>query len=269
MNRKKHYYTQPERFNKDNTDLPTGYANRIVCGDSVDVIKQLPDNCIDLVFTSPPYNFGMEYADTEDEMSWDSYFDFLFGVLDECIRVVKYGGRIAVNVSSALKDCVPTHHIISQHMMGLGMIWKCEILWEKNHCGSNYTAWGSWKSPSSPYIKRTWEYVEVFCKGTIKKEGDPSNADITAEDFAEWTMARWVIPSEKQQDRYNHPAMFPEKLAVRVIQLFSFKGDTVLDPFAGAATTCLTAMKFKRTYLGIDISPEYCQTAEDRLRILI
>ena len=266
--RGKHFYTRGSDFSKVNNVLPTDYANKIVCGDSLEVLKQLPDNCVDLIFTSPPYNFGMEYEDTEDVFAWDSYFETLFNVFDQCIRVLKYGGRIAVNVQPVFSDNVPTHHIISQYFMKLGMIWKCEILWEKNHFGANYTAWGSWKSPSSPYFKHTWEFIEVFCKGTLKKEGDAKDADITGDDFKEWTLARWSIVPEKHMDKHGHPAMFPEKLAARVIQLFSFKGDTVLDPFSGAGTTCLVSHKFQRPYLGIDLSPQYCQTAEDRLRLL-
>ena len=149
------------------------------------------------------------------------------------------------------------------------LIWKGEILWEKNHYNCKYTAWGSWKSPSSPYLKYSWEYLEIFCKGSLKKSGDPKNADIDADSFKEWVYGKWTIAPEHKMKQFGHPAMFPEELANRVLKLFSFKGDVILDPFAGVGTTCLSARLNQRSYLGIDISPEYCQTAEDRLRILI
>ena len=111
------------------------------------------------------------------------------------------------------------------------MIWKGEILWEKNNYNCKYTAWGSWKSPSSPYLKYTWEFVEVFCKGSLKKEGSAENADIHGDDFKKWVYARWSIAPERRMKEFGHPAVFPEELARRVIQLFSFRGDVVLDPF--------------------------------------
>ena len=108
-----------------------------------------------------------------------------------------------------------------------------EILWEKNNYNCKYTAWGSWKSPSSPYLKYTWEFVEVFCKGDLIKKGDPSRADIDADSFKEWVIAKWSIAPERRMREFDHPAMFPEELAKRVMLLFSFSGDVVLDPFAG------------------------------------
>ena len=102
----------------------------------------------------------------------------------------------------------------------------------------------------------------------MKKSGNRKDADIDADSFKEWVTAKWTIAPERHMHKFNHPAMFPEELANRVLQLFSFKGDVVLDPFAGVGTTCLSAFKLQRPYLGIDISPEYCQIAEDRLSLL-
>ena len=267
--RGKHYYADANNFSKKSNPLPAEFTNKIICGDSQVVLKQLPDNCIDLIFTSPPYNFGLDYEQTEDAFAWDSYFKLLFSIFDECIRVLKYGGRSIVNVQPLYSDYIPTHHLISQYFMRKKLIWKGEILWEKNHYNCKYTAWGSWKSPSSPYLKYTWEYLEIFCKGSLKKSGDPKNADIDADSFKEWVYGKWTIAPEHKMRKFGHPAMFPEELADRVLKLFSFKGDVILDPFAGVGTTCLSALMNQRHYLGIEISPEYCQTAEDRLRILV
>lgn len=264
--RGKHYYANDHEFDDANNSLPNHFTDRIVCGDSEDVLKQLPDNCIDLVFTSPPYNFGLDYQAVDgDAADWESYFAKLFRIFDECIRVLKFGGRIVVNVQPLFSDYVPSHHVISNYFMEKRLIWKGEILWEKNNYNCKYSAWGSWKSPSSPYLKYTWEFVEVFCKGSLKKEGSPEDADIDAESFKEWVVAKWSIAPERRMRELGHPAMFPEELARRVMLLFSFQGDAVLDPFAGVGTTCAAALRTGRRYLGVDIVPEYCATAEARL----
>lgn len=265
QDRGKHYYTLGHEHTEANNPMPQGFQDRIICGDSVETLRQLPDNCVDLVFTSPPYNFGLGYEDTADADHWDSYFAKLFQVFDQCIRVLKFGGRIVVNIQPLFSDYIPSHHIISNHFMQRKLIWKGEILWEKNNYNCKYTAWGSWKSPSSPYLKYTWEFLEVFCKGDLKKPGKSANADINADQFKEWVLAKWSIAPERRMREHGHPAMFPEELAKRVMLLFSFHGDVVLDPFNGVGTTTAVAQQNGRRFLGVDIAPEYCATAEGRL----
>ena len=145
------------------------------------------------------------------------------------------------------------------------MIWKGEILWEKNNYNCKYTAWGSWKSPSNPYLKYTWEFIEIFCKGTLKHEGNINNADISADDFKKWIVSKWSIAPERKMKDFGHPAMFPEELVKRALQMFSFENDIVLDPFNGAGTTSFVAKCINRRYLGIDISEEYTNIAINRL----
>ena len=258
-------------FSRENRELPPEFQNKIVCADSAEFLRKLPDNCVDLVFTSPPYNFGLDYAGNQDgeadDHHWREYFSRLFAVLEECVRVAKFGGRIVVNVQPLFSDYVPSHHVISNFFLKRGLVWKGEILWEKNNYNCKYTSWGSWKSPSSPYLKYSWEFVEVFCKGDIKKAGRAADADITADEFKKWVYGKWSIAPERGMSaRFGHPAMFPEELARRVLRLFSFRGDAILDPFNGAGTTSLVAKKTGRKFLGVDISPEYCATAERRLK---
>ena len=255
---------QTKNLHEENL-LPQEYCDKIICADSAEFLKTLPDNCVDLVFTSPPYNFGLDYAVSDDDKKWEDYFDKLFAVFAECVRVVKHGGRIAINVQPLYSDYVPSHHIISQFFTARHLIWKGEILWEKNNYNCKYTAWGSWKSPASPYLKYSWEFVEVFCKGALKKDGSQERADITADEFKKWVYGKWSIAPERDMKRFGHPAMFPEELARRVLKLFSFRGDVVLDPFNGAGTTTLAAIKNDRHYLGVDISREYCDVAEKRI----
>lgn len=263
--RTKHYYANDNTFSKDNSKLPESKCNQIILGDSAEQLKSLPENSIDLIFTSPPYNFGLEYSKGNDAEYWQHYFDKLFLVLDGCIRVLKYGGRLIVNIQPLYSDYIPSHHIISNYLTDKKLIWKGEILWEKNNYNCKYTAWGSWKSPSNPYLKYSWEFVEVFCKGDLKHKGNSIDADIAADEFKKWVYGKWSIAPERNMQDYGHPAMFPEALAERVIKLFSFKDDVVLDPFNGVGTTTATAYKFRRKYIGIDISEEYCNEAKKRI----
>ena len=263
--RVKHHYANSQDFSKEVNPLPSSCENKIITADSLTHLKTLPDNCIDLVFTSPPYNFGLDYGAENDTSYWNEYFSQLFKIFSECIRVLKFGGRFIVNVQPLFSDYIPSHHLISQHMVSQGLIWKGEILWEKNNYNCKYTAWGSWKSPSSPYLKYTWEFVEIFCKGSLKKEGKSENADISGDDFKKWVYAKWSIAPERRMKEFDHPAVFPEELARRVIQLFSFKNDVVLDPFNGVGTTTLVAHQNSRKYVGIDVSDKYNEVARDRI----
>ena len=246
----------------------SGIVNKIVCGDSETILKAFPDNFVDIIVTSPPYNFGLKYENdkNKDALYWQDYFDKLKKIWKECFRVLKPAGRLCVNIQPLFSDYIPTHHLISRQLLELGLIWKAEILWEKHNYNCKYTAWGSWKSPSMPYLKYTWEFIEVFCKESHKKEGDSGKIDITGDEFKKWVYAKWDIAPEGNMKKYNHPAMFPEELVVRLLKLFSYQNDIVLDPFNGVGTTTLVAHNLGRRYIGIDVSSQYCKTAEERLK---
>jgi DNA modification methylase len=273
LNRKKkvekrviHYYANNNNFSKENVDFPAEFLDKIVCADSEKFLKKLPNNCVDLIFTSPPYNFGLNYSSTNDDFFWETYFKKLFLIFDECIRVLKWGGRIIINVQPLFSDYIPSHHIISNYFINKKLIWKGEILWEKNNYNCKYTAWGSWKSPSSPYLKYTWEFIEIFCKGSLKKDGSNDKIDISAEEFKKWVVAKWSIAPERKMKDLGHPAMFPTSLVERILKLFSFEKDLVLDPFNGAGTTTLVAKRLNRHYLGLDVSKDYTNKAKNRLK---
>jgi len=245
-------------------------TNKVICGDARTVLATIPGSSIDLIVTSPPYNFGHSYAQDphDDTREWNEYFENLLLVWRECERVLKPGGRIAVNVQPLFSDYIPTHHIISRQLTDLGLLWKAEFLWEKNNYNAKYTAWGSWKSPSMPYIKYTWEFIEVFSKESHKKGGRREDIDITADEFKEWVLGKWSFPPEIRMKDYNHPAMFPEELPRRLMKLFSYKNDIVLDPFNGAGTSSAVAWKLGRRFIGIDVSRQYCDTALARLKMI-
>ena len=267
-NRGIYYYAQNNSFSKQNNVLPPESVNKIICADSETYLKSLPDNCVDLIFTSPPYNFGLDYDNKleNDSIHWERYLDKLFAVFKECVRVTKYGGRIIINVQPLFSDYIPIHHIISDFFMKNKLIWKGEILWEKNNYNCKYTAWGSWKSPSNPYLKYTWEFLEIFCKGDLKHSGDSKNADIIGDEFKKWVYAKWSIAPERNMKHWEHPAMFPEKLVEQTLKLFSFENDIILDPFNGVGTTTKVAKQFNRRFIGIDLSTKYCKKAEKRLK---
>ena len=117
LHRDKFYYAVGHSFQQTNNPLPPEYENRIICADCLEVLKKLPDNCIDIIFTSPPYNFGLDYDTNNDTVNWDCYFKKLFDIFGECIRVLKYSGRFIVNVQPLYSDGIPTHHIISNFFM--------------------------------------------------------------------------------------------------------------------------------------------------------
>lgn len=258
-------------FRSEESPALSPFINKIICGDSLTVLDRIPDQSIDLVVTSPPYNFGHSYAQDphDDTHEWNEYFANLHAVWRQCARVRRPGGRIAVNVQPLFSDYIPTHHIISRQLADLGLLWKAEFLWEKNNYNAKYTAWGSWKSPSMPYIKYTWEFVEVFAKETHRKGGRREDIDITADEFKEWVLGKWSFPPEIRMKDYDHPAMFPEELPRRLMKLFSYRNDIVLDPFNGAGTSTLVAYKLGRRFIGIDVSHQYCSTAMKRLETTV
>ena len=241
--------------------------NKIYQDDCLQIMGQMPDDFVDLIITSPPYNFGLdEYDSHVDTKSWEEYFNTLHQAWRQSYRILKPGGRICVVVQPLFSDYIPSHHIISEQLREMGFLFKAEIIWEKHNWNCKYTAWGSWKSPSMPYLKYTWEFIEVFCKSDQKKAGASENIDITGEEFKKWVYSKWEIAPESKMKKFGHPAMFPEEIPYRLIKLFSYVGDLVLDPFNGVGTTTLVARKLQRNYIGIDISEQYCQEALARIK---
>lgn len=244
------------------------FINQIICGDSLQILKQIPDNSIDIIITSPPYNFNIDYGGFNDKQNWNDYFDFLFNIFNECIRVLKSAGRICINIQPKNSDYMPTHHKISQFFLEKGLIWKDELIWNKNNFAVPPYYYGKWKSALCPMIRYSWEFIEVFCKDTIERQCDVKNIDITKNELQKWTDGRWSIqPAIGMKKTYNHNAMYPEELVVRLLKLYSCKNDIVLDPFNGVGTTTKVAKQLYRQYIGIDISEDYCQKAIQRLKI--
>jgi site-specific DNA-methyltransferase (adenine-specific) len=241
--------------------VPPESLNRIFCKSS-EVMDELPDNCVHLMVTSPPYNAQKEY---DEDLSLDEYLNLLRRVWAETFRVLAPGGRACVNVANlGRKPYIPLHAYIVQQMLEAGFWMRGEIIWNKASSASPSTAWGSWQSASNPVLRDVHEYILVFSKGSFRREANGRESTIRREEFLEWTRSVWTFPAVSAK-KVGHPAPFPEELPQRLIQLFTFKGDVVLDPFVGSGTTCLVALEAGRSFVGYDTSEEYVSLARGRI----
>ena len=242
--------------------LPKNAANRIFCGSSADM-HQLPDNSIHLMVTSPPYNAGKEY---DEDLSLPEYLAMLKQVWQETFRVLVTGGRACINVANlGRKPYIPLHAYIIEDMLEIGFLMRGEIIWHKGTSSNSSTAWGSWMSPSNPTLRDIHEYILVFSKGAFKRV-PPEEREKTVErdDFLRDTVSIWEFPPVSAR-KIGHPAPFPEELPSRLIELYTYQDEIVLDPFMGSGQTAIAAQNNQRRYVGYDLSPEYCQLAETRV----
>lgn len=229
---------------------------------SSESMQELPDNCIHLMITSPPYNVKKEY---DEELSLEEYRQLLRNVFQETYRVLVTGGRACVNVANlGRKPYIPLHAFIIEDMLQIGYLMRGEIIWNKASSAGSSTAWGSWLSAANPVLRDVHEYILVFCKDSFSRKGDEPKSTIEKQEFLDWTKSVWTFPSVSAR-HIGHPAPFPVELPRRLIELYSFRGDSVLDPFAGSGTTCLAALTSERQYVGYEIEAEYIQLAEKRL----
>jgi site-specific DNA-methyltransferase (adenine-specific) len=150
-------------------------------------------------------------------------------------------------------------------MLASGFLMRGEIIWNKAASASPSTAWGSWMSATNPVLRDVHEYILVFCKETFRRKRQGKENTIARDDFLEWTKSVWTFPAVSAR-QVGHPAPFPLELPRRLIQLYTFKEDVVLDPFAGSGTTCIAAREAGRYYVGYDTRQEYVELAEKRLR---
>lgn len=241
--------------------------DKILHGDVLEVMAQIPTNSVHLAITSPPYNVGKNYDSHNDKMDYPEYLEWLEKVWRETKRVLVPGGRFALNIApTGIKDFVPIHHDFIAQLRKLGMKFRTEIIWYKQTMLKR-TAWGSFKSPSNPHIVPSWEYVLVFTKDKDRLDGDQKNADITRQEFMDFSDGFWKIQPETK--RKGHPAPFPEPLIYRLIKFYSYKGNTVLDMFGGTGTVAAVACKTARNFIHIDLSKEYNQVAQERVNKIL
>ncbi len=243
--------------------VPSEFLDGIFCKSS-EQMGELPDNSVHLMVTSPPYNVGKEY---DENLTLSEYRAFLKRVWREVERVLVPGGRACINIANlGRKPYIPLDAFILEDMLDLGFLMRGEVIWNKASSGSPSTAWGSWLSAKNPILRDIHEYILIFSKGMFSR-GNPykRKSTISKQEFLELTKSVWTFAAEPAT-KVGHPAPFPIELPYRLIQLYTFEGEVVLDPFVGSGQAAIAAIKTKRHYIGYDIKDEYVKLAERRIK---
>jgi len=264
----------------DDAIAPPAVIDRLFVGDARAMrTDQVADNSVALLITSPPYFTGKEYENDVAEGDVPAaYFEYLAGiaqVLSVCARKLEPGGRMAINVANLGRRPYRSlsADILSILQDDLGLLIRGEIIWRKAHGAGGSCAWGSFRSPANPVLRDLTERVIIASKGRFdralnrRQRADrnlPHQPTISATDFMESTLDLWDIPAESAV-RIGHPAPFPVKLPRRLIELYTYQGDLVLDPYIGSGTTAVAAAMSDRHYIGFDTEPEYIVLAQRRL----
>jgi site-specific DNA-methyltransferase (adenine-specific) len=251
-----------EKVDYVENQIEAGLLNKIFCKTS-EKMDELPDNSIHLMVTSPPYNVGKEY---DQDLSLSEYRDFLRRVWKEVYRVLVPGGRACINIANlGRKPYLPLHVFLIKDMLDLGFLMRGEIIWNKGSSVSPSTAWGTWKSAKNPILRDIHEYILIFSKQTFtRKPPHHRKNTISREEFLEFTKSVWIFPAESAS-KVGHPAPFPVELPYRLIQLYTFENEIVLDPFMGSGQTAIAALKTKRCYVGYEINKDYILLAQKRI----
>ncbi len=261
----------------DDEVVDCAVADQLFLGDSRDM-SNIADKSVALITTSPPYHAAKEY---EREMgvghipaSYFEYLGMLNDVFAECFRTLEPGGRIAVNVANlGRKPFRSLSKDVWVILENLGFLPRGEVVWIKAAGSSGNCAWGSWMSPSNPSLRDVTERILVASKGRFdraihwkerKARGLPWEATIGRDEFMAWTLDTWQIRPESAK-RVGHPAPFPVELPRRLIELYTYRGDVVLDPFMGAGSTAVAAVETGRRYIGFDTDATYIDLAERRI----
>jgi DNA modification methylase len=262
----------------DDTVNVAGAVDEIWVRDAREM-AELPDNCVALVVTSPPYFAGKAY---EEELgaghipaSYVEYLQMLTDVFAECARVLEPGGRIAVNVANLGRKPYRSLSADVTHVLQdqLGLLLRGEIIWQKARGAGGNCAWGSFQSAKNPVLRDLTERVIVASKGRFDRarttaqraaEGLPTTSTIGKDKFLDLTLDLWEFPPESAT-RVGHPAPFPTELPARLIELYTFEGDLVLDPFMGSGSTGVAAVESGRHFAGYDTDPSYAAAATERI----
>jgi DNA modification methylase len=270
-------FTAPD-LSDDETVNTCRAADSIICGDARDM-NAVDDCCVALVVTSPPYFAGKEYEAALGEGhvpgSYLEYLAMLRDVFAECRRVLEPGGRLAVNVANLGRKPYRSlaGDVVQILQDDLTLLLRGEIIWQKARGATGSIAVGSYLSAANPVLRDVTERVVVASKGRFdravsraerERRGLPFENTISKEEFFASTLDVWEIPPEHAR-RVGHPAPFPVALPERLIQLYTYRGDVVLDPFLGSGSTAVAAIRTERRYVGYDTDPAYVALAEARI----
>ncbi len=244
-------------------EISNDFLNRIFCKSSENM-DEMPNDSIHLMVTSPPYNVGKDY---DMNFTSEEYRNLLRRVFKEVYRVLVAGGRACVNIANlGRKPYIPLHSWIIQDMLDIGFLMRGEIIWDKGPSAASSTTWGSWCSASNPTLRDVHEYILVFSKDSFSRPKLKERENtITKEEFLEWSKSIWSFPAESAS-KIGHPAPFPIELPFRLIKLYTFKKDVILDPFIGSGTTAIAALQTNRRYVGYETVKEYIEIAEKRIK---
>lgn len=246
--------------------IPSQYLDQIFCKTS-EKMEELPDNSVHLMVTSPPYNVGKEY---DENLTLNEYREFLKRVWSEVKRVLVPGGRACINIANlGRKPYIPLHAYMIEDMLDLGFLMRGEIIWNKASSGSPSTAWGTWLSAKNPILRDIHEYILVFSKSSFARDRiENKKSTISKEEFLEFTKSVWTFSAEPAT-KVGHPAPFPVELPYRLIQLYTFEKEVILDPFMGSGQTAIAAIKTHRHYIGYETNQEYIELAQRRIKDFI
>ena len=250
------------RWSEDSAvgELPPGVADSVFVR-SAEKMEELPDNSVALMVTSPPYHVGKEY---DAEGSFDEYLGLLRNVFAETHRVLEPGGRAVVNVANlGRKPYVPLAAYVTGIMQDIGFFMRGEVIWLKAAGATGSCAWGSWQSAQNPTLRDLHEYCLCFSKGRMERVRR-GESTISREEFMEATLSVWRIPPASAK-KVGHPAPFPVALPRRFIELYTYRGDVVLDPFIGSGTTAVAALETGRRWVGYETDEAYANLARQRV----
>lgn len=254
-------WLRPPQVQTGDDPQPAPETNRIWCH-SAEQMGELPDNTVALMVTSPPYHVGKDY---DAGGTFEEYLGLLSRVFTETYRVLEPGGRAVVNVANlGRRPYVSLAGHVTALMEGIGYLMRGEVIWVKGKGASGSCAWGSWRSARNPTLRDLHEYCLVFSKGQFER-AQKGESTISPEEFMAATLSVWELPAERAR-RVGHPAPFPVALPRRFIELYTFKGDLVLDPFMGSGSTAVAAVQAGRRYAGYETEQEYVRLAEERVR---